>query len=241
MIRQRVIIVGGTTGIGRAMAALYLQKGHAVGVSGRTESALQALKEQYSNQLVATRCFDVNSNDRRQQLQSLIDSLGGMDVFIYCAGIGMASHDLNEENELNTFATNTTAFHDLTVFAFNYFLKQQQQGHIVGISSIASNRGLHAAPAYNASKAFMSNYLEGLWFKAKKMKAPISVTDIQPGFVATKMAQGNLFWVVPVAKAAKQIKAAIDNKKKKAYISKRWRLIAWIMRIAPSSLISKTV
>ncbi|HSR38853.1 MAG TPA: SDR family NAD(P)-dependent oxidoreductase [Phnomibacter sp.] len=241
MIRQRVIIIGGTTGIGRAMAELYLKNGHAVGVSGRTQSALDSLQEQFSNHAVAVQCFDVNSDDRRQQLQSLIDALGGMDVFIYCAGIGVVSHDLNEENEFNTFSTNTTAFHDLTVFAFNYFLSQKQHGHIVGISSIAANRGLHAAPAYNASKAFMSNYLEGLWFKARKMKAPISVTDIQPGFVATKMAQGNLFWVVPVSKAAKQIVAAIESKKKKAYISKRWRLIAWLMRLAPSSVISKTV
>ncbi len=240
-MQQRVIIVGGTTGIGRAMAELYLQKGCAVGVTGRTMAALQSLQEQFSNHKVAVQCFDVNSHDRRQQLQTLIDDLGGMDVFIYCAGIGVVSHDLNEENEFSTFSTNTTSFHDLTMFAFNYFLSQKQHGQIVGISSIAANRGLHAAPAYNASKAFMSNYLEGLWFKARKMKVPISVTDIQPGFVATKMAQGNLFWVVPVEKAARQIIAAIQNKKKRAYISKRWRLIAMLLRMAPSPLISKAV
>lgn len=241
MVQQRVIIVGGTTGIGRAMSVLYLRKGFAVGVSGRTHQALESLQEQYAGHKLAVQCFDVNANDRRQQLQTLIEALGGMDVFIYCAGIGVVSHDLNEANELATFNTNTTAFHDLTIFAFNYFLSKKQHGHIVGISSIASNRGLHAAPAYNASKAFMSNYLEGLWFKARKMKAPISVTDIQPGFVATKMAQGNLFWVVPVEKAARQIIAAIEKKKKKAYISKRWRLVAMLMRLAPAQLISKAV
>jgi short-subunit dehydrogenase len=79
--------------------------------------------------------------------------------------------------------------------------------------------------------------MEGLYMKSKKMKANIFVTDIQPGFVDTKMARGNgQFWVAPVKKAASQIVEAIDKKKWRAYITRRWWLIAQLMKWAPGWL-----
>ncbi len=236
---KKVIIIGGTTGIGREMAEQFLAKGYAVGISGRTASALESFKTQHLQHTVATACFDVTKDDSRQHLQQMIEALGGMDIFIYCSGIGTPSRLLDETNEWNSFHTNATGFINLTMFAFNYFVANNQPGQIAGISSIAANRGLQAAPAYSATKAFMSNYLEALHFKAFKMKMPISVTDIQPGYVATKMAQGNLFWVVPVKKCAAQIIDAILHKKKRAYISKRWMFIGWLLRNVPAYVIRK--
>ncbi len=236
---QKVIIIGGTSGIGLEMARQYRQMGYAVGLSGRNQNALEAFQLEHPAGTVATACFDVQQEDRGTHFHQLIEQLGGMDIFVYCAGIGKPSRTLDRNLELSTFQTNATGFLDLTIQAFQYFAEQGQPGHIAGISSVASNRGMQAAPAYNASKAFMSNYLEGLWFKARKLGLPIQVTDIQPGFVATKMAQGNLFWLVPVPKAAQQIIAAIAAGRKKAYISRRWRLIAWLLRLMPSSLLSR--
>lgn len=238
---KRVVIIGGTTGIGREMAEQYIQKGYAVGISGRTQAALESFRTMFPGTKTAVACFDVQDTNRREYLAQMIESLGGMDVFVYCAGGGTPTDDLNEEIELTTYHTNATGFIDLTMYAFNYFASSKQAGHIVGISSVAAVRGLHAAPAYNATKAFMSNYLEGLWFKAKKMQLPIEVTDIKPGFVATKMAQGNVFWVVTVQKAARLIIAAIERKKKTAFISRRWQLIAWILAIMPSGIIRRTI
>ena len=75
-------------------------------------------------------------------------------------------------------------------------LQPSDHGHIVGISSIAAIRGNGDAPAYNASKAFVSNYLEGIRQKVSKLNLNITVTDIQSGFVDTAMAKGEgLFWV----------------------------------------------
>ena len=76
--------------------------------------------------------------------------------------------------------------------------------------------------------------------KAKRSKADIYVTDIAPGFVDTKMALGDTFGMASLDKATKQIYTAIKRKKKKAYITKRWRLIACVMQILPASLIMKT-
>lgn len=112
------------------------------------------------------------------------------------------------------------------------FFKHQGHGHLVGISSIAALKGNKDAPAYSASKAYISNYLEGL--RKSVSKTSITVTDIQPGLVDTDMAKGDgLFWVAPKEKAARQIFKVIKKKKKHAYITKRWRIIAWILKLLP--------
>lgn len=117
--------------------------------------------------------------------------------------------------------------------AFKYFTKQGF-GHIVGLSSLAAIRGASGSPAYNASKAYISNYLQGLRQKASQEGLKILITDIKPGFVDTPMAQGrSLFWVAPVPKAAMQIYNVIAAKKTHAYITKRWRIIAWLLKIIP--------
>jgi len=116
----------------------------------------------------------------------------------------------------------------------NYFQKQGS-GHLANISSIAGLLGNGIAPSYNATKAYQINYFNGLRKKVKKLKLRIYLTDIRPGFVDTAILKGNgLFWIAPVDKAAKQIYAAIRKKKKKVYITKRWALIAFIIRLKPS-------
>jgi short-subunit dehydrogenase len=104
----------------------------------------------------------------------------------------------------------------------------------VVISSIGGIRGSSQAPSYNASKAYQINYTEGLRQKAAKLKMPIFITDIRPGLVDTKMAKGEgLFWVMPLEKAVNQIYKAIIRKKKVVYVTKRWHLIAMILKLIP--------
>ena len=115
----------------------------------------------------------------------------------------------------------------------NYFVKQGH-GSLATISSIASYRGNSWAPAYSASKAFQSNYFEGLAIKARRLKKNISVTCIEPGFVDTKMAKGDKkIWVLPVEKAAKRIIKAIEKKKRRSYLSIRWWLVAKLLKLLP--------
>jgi short-subunit dehydrogenase len=83
----------------------------------------------------------------------------------------------------------------------------------------------------------VSSYLQGLRQKIAKLGIPIYVTDIRPGFVDTAMAKGEgLFWVQSPQKAAGQIYEAIQNKRKVAYITKRWRLVAWILKALPDAI-----
>ena len=76
--------------------------------------------------------------------------------------------------------------------------------------------------------------MEALRKKAYKSGRLIAVTDIRPGLVDTAMAKGEgVFWVMPVEKVANQIIAAIRKKKTKAYVTKRWHLLAIINKSNP--------
>jgi short-subunit dehydrogenase len=229
---KKIIIIGASSGIGRALAEFYASRGHFVAITGRRIELLEEIKKAYPQNIIF-KCFDVMGSQNIEELQSLIQELGGLDLLIYNAGFGEPSESLSKEIDERTIKTNVDGFAEIARFGFEYFTKQGH-GQIVGTSSIASVRGNSLAPAYSASKAFMSVYLEGLYIKAKKMKLNIAVTDIQPGFVKTKMAKGNKqFWIVPLDKAAQQIYAAIEAKRFRVYISKRWRLIAMLMKIVP--------
>lgn len=229
---KRIIIIGATSGIGKELAVLYAEKGNRVGISGRRQDSLAALQYEYST-TIFTVSFDVTGNDNKRHLQELITALGGLDLFIYNAGFGEPSEILEVETEMATTRTNVLGCVELTGHAFNYFI-EQGNGQIAITSSVAALRGNSFAPAYSASKAFVSNYAEGLAIKARKLKKEVVVTDIRPGFVDTKMAKGNgRFWVATPQKAAKQIIEAIAAKKRVAYITRRWWLVGQVMKLIP--------
>jgi short-subunit dehydrogenase len=231
-MQQKIIIIGATSGIGRRLAELYLEKGHLVGVSGRRLELLQEIKKQ-SPQQVEYECFDVTKPDNIKHLETLVGKLGGLHILVISAGGGEVSKELDWQLDKLTVDTNVNGFVEIANWSFNYFA-QQGYGQLATISSLAAIRGSSWAPAYNASKAFQSNYFEGLAIKVRRMKKNIFITCIEPGFVATKMAKSDkLFWVVPVDKAARQIIRAIEKRKRKVYISRRWWLIAKIMKWAP--------
>ena len=105
------------------------------------------------------------------------------------------------------------------------------------ITSIAGLRGNKIAPAYGASKAYQIAYMEGLRQKAQNARNSVITTDIRPGFVDTAMAKGpGKFWVASPEKAARQILKHIRNKRSVAYVTRRWRLFALLMKWMPRGL-----
>jgi len=235
---KKVIVIGASSGIGRELAGLYALEGNMVAVTGRRESLLIELQEAFPGKVIY-RAFDVKMLDNPRHLDILVEQLGGMDICLICAGLGTVSKELNWEIEKETYETNVNAFTQIAGWAFNYFIRQGH-GHLANISSIASWRGNSHAPAYSASKAYQSIYFEGLRMKAMNLNIPVVISDIQPGFVQTKMAQGNKrFWVSSVQKAGKQIKAGMDAHRFRFYVSRRWRLIAWLMKWMPNFIYHK--
>jgi short-subunit dehydrogenase len=232
-LARSAVVIGASSGIGAAVAVELARRGYTVGIAARRLEALREVAAQHPG-IAATARLDLHDvTHSRAAASDLITALGGADVFIIAAGTGSENPGLKWGPEADTIAVNVTGFAALATLALEHFV-QRGRGQLVGISSIAAIRGHGEAPSYGASKAFVSSYLRALRHKCARQGLPVHVTEIQPGFVATAMAKGDgLFWVAPVDVAAHQIVTAIESRKAHAYVTKRWRVIAGVLRILP--------
>ena len=239
MKQKKAIIMGASSGIGKELAKILSVNGYIVGLAARRTDLLGELqKELLSKSLIKQ--IDISKPEEAEaKFKEMISEIGGVDLVVISSGYGDLNSKLKWSIEKTTIDTNVTGFALIAGIALQQFLNQGS-GHLVGISSIAALRGQRSAPAYSASKAFVCNYLEGLRHCAIKSGKPIFITNVQPGFVKTPMSRGNnLFWISTAQKAASQIYEAIVRKKKHAYITKRWRLVAWLLKIVPDWLYNK--
>ena len=228
---QKVIIMSASSGIGREIALQLVKQNYHIAITGRRTQLLEELKAQYPEQILYSRIDNTEISSLEQNLNKLTNQLGGLDILILCSGIGDINNELDFEVEERTIGVNVTAFTKIADWTILYFQKQNY-GQFATITSIAGMTGDSVAPAYNASKAYQINYLSGLRKKMEKLQLPIFITDIRPGFVDTDMAKGEgKFWVAPVKKAASQIITAIKARKKLVYITRRWRLIGFVLRM----------
>jgi short-subunit dehydrogenase len=236
---KKAIVVGATSGIGRGIAKLLVANDYKVGITGRRTPLLEDLKNENPDRY-CIKTFDVtDAQGIPVHLSELTRELGGLDLLIISSGIGNRMDWLDFEMEKKAIDTNVSGFTAVASWTFNYF-REQKFGHLVNISSVSGLRGNRFAPTYAASKAYQINYLQGLRNKAGRLKYPISVTDIRPGFVDTPLAKGdNVFWVSSVEKASKQIFKAIKTKRKVAYITRRWWIVAMFMKLVPNWIYEK--
>ena len=236
---KKILIVGATSGIGKELAKIYSRQGWEVAIAGRRTELLDKLSEELPAKTYRLTLDVAKTEETKRSIEKLFDDIQGVDLVVINAGIGHLNDALNWEKEKETIETNVLGFAVVANAAMRHFLKKGT-GHLVGISSIACLRGSHIAPAYNASKAFVSNYLEGLRVKVAKKNLPITVSDIRPGLVDTEMAKGEgLFWLAPPEKAANQIFQAIEKKREIAYVTKRWALIALLLKLMPNFLFKR--
>ena len=232
-MNKKVIIIGATSGLGREVALIYIAQGWRVGIAGRREAELEALRAAYPEQ-VSAQALDVTHEDAPEKLQALIEQVGGMDVFLLSSGIGKQNYTLETELELATAATNVDGFIRMTNAAYHYFEKQGH-GHLAVISSIAGTKGLGAAAAYSATKGFQNIYMDALDQLARMQKLNIRFTDIRPGFVATPLLTSSkkypMLMEAPIV--ALDIVSAIAKKKRVAIIDWKFRLLVGFWRLIP--------
>jgi len=239
---KNAIVFGATSGIGKSLTEILVNDGYQVAITGRRLALLVALKNKFPNQILVKQNDIQDVRDVEKIFHEIVAEFETIDLVIQSSGVGFINPKLEWNHEEQSINTNVLGVTKLYTLAYILF-KNQQFGHLVGISSIASLRGNRAAPVYFASKAYQKAYLESLYIKTKSIKSKkVFITDIRPGFVDTAMALGDgIFWLVPLEKAVKQIHTAIKKKKRVAYISKRWRLIAWVLKIAPAWLLKKAL
>ncbi|OPY79635.1 MAG: putative oxidoreductase [Syntrophorhabdus sp. PtaU1.Bin153] len=230
---KKAIVIGASSGIGRELAEILSRNQYIVGVMARRVQLLDELRNGAENKIFVQEIDVTDTESAMEILTRFIKEMGSVDLIAISAGTGEVNNGLDWPSENETIKTNVTGFAALVNVAMHHFM-EKGSGHLVGISSIAALRGGRESPAYNASKAFESNYLEGLRQKVRKSGLPITITDIKPGFVKTAMAKGEgIFWAAEADKAAKQIYDAIKQRKSSAYITHRWVLIAWLIKFLP--------
>lgn len=222
--------------MGMEVAKLLLDEGCQLGVAARREDRLQALKQLAPDRIV-TATIDVTAEDAPHRLRSLIDEMGGMDLFFYSSGIGKQNRTLEPDIELNTFNTNAMGFARMIGEAYRYFA-ERGEGHIAAITSIAGTKGLGPAPSYSATKAMQNIYLQALEQQSNARGLKIRFTDIRPGFVDTALLSGDFRYpmMLKPEKVARQIVRALKSKRHIQVIDWKYSLLTACWRRLPRPL-----
>ena len=230
---KRAIIIGASSGIGREVAKLLLADGWYVGVAARRADLLAELKASAPSQVTAAR-IDVTADAAAGRLLDLVKELGGVSLFVYCAGVGKQNMQLDGSVELATAAVNVKGFTCLLDAMFNY-MAANQGGDIAVITSIAGTKGLGPAPAYSATKALQNTYLQALEQLANSQSLNIRFTDLRPGFVDTPLLSGIHHYplLLDVDSVADDIVRSVLRKRHVRVIDWRWRCVTTLWKLIP--------
>ena len=238
--RYSVIIIGATSGIGEALARLYIKKEYIVGLTGRRENKLKALQEELGKDSFIQPMDVADVESSVEAFHSLVTKMGvSPDVVILNAGVGNYNKAYDLTPDLETIDINIKGFAALAQTAYQE-MKKRGHGTLVGVSSVASYFGYGRAAAYNASKAFVTRYLSGIRHKARLDDWRLHVVDIRPGFIETPMIENRpAFLVISAEKCAQIMYKAICRGKKVAHVPGRWFWIGLLIRLIPDSIIQR--
>jgi dehydrogenase/reductase SDR family protein 7B len=193
MNNKVVIITGGSSGIGKALAFKFGSNGSKILITGRNKSELDnAIAELKSEGIVAIGVqADVSKEeDNKRMAETAIREFSRIDILINNAGISMRA--LFEEVDLEV----VRKVMDINFYGVLYATKhclseiKKNRGSIVGISSIAGYRGLPGRTGYSASKFALNGFLEVL--RTELLKTGVHVLTASPGFTASNIRKRSL-------------------------------------------------
>ena len=238
---KKAIVIGASSGMGRQLAKLLAHE-YEVGLVARRIDLLQSLQTEIKAKTYIKQ-MDITADDAQKKLAGFIEEMGGLDLMVITAGSFM---DVGAQTTLDAYKTmidvDATGFVAVAEVAIAQF-KHQGYGHLVGFSSIDALRGSANYSVYSAVKAFVHTYLEGKRNYMSQNNIPVAVTEIIPGWVNNERIDytnvPDTYWVATAEDAALQIYDAIKAHTKEAYITKRWRIIAWLMKWLPDCIYNR--
>jgi decaprenylphospho-beta-D-erythro-pentofuranosid-2-ulose 2-reductase len=240
---SRAIVVGASSGIGEAIAHEMARTGvAAIALVARRQNELHrvagVIKHAHPEIKVQTYMHDVVDFDQTAPLFERIErDLGGVDSLVYAAGVmpevveGEYSFTKDRAMiEVNLLGA--MAWMDVAAARF----EAARRGTILGISSIAGERGRRGNPGYNTSKAALSTFLEAL--RNRMSRYGVNVVTIKPGFVDTAMTRGKgIKGAIPAEEAARRcLSIARAGGSGSAFVPGKWALVALVIRSIPSFL-----
>lgn len=225
--------MGASSGLGLEVARRLLRDGWQVGVAARRVDMLKSIEEPDVGKPVIAQ-IDITADDAADKMRSLIEKLGGVDLYFHASGIGKQNSELIADVELNTIQTNGMGFARMVGEVFRW-MASHGGGHIAVISSIAGTKGLGAAPSYSATKSFQNTYIQALEQLSNNRQLNIRFTDLRPGFVDTDLIKGTHYpMTLTVDEVADEMMAAISHGMHVRIIDWRWRIVVKLWRMIPS-------
>lgn len=242
---RTAIVVGASSGIGAALARQLAKDGCRVALLARrgaeVERIAQELRDTHGPDRARAYAHDVTRYAEAEPLWQRIESeLGPVDELHYVAAILMplALDEFDTDKDRVQFEVNAIGCCAWVNAAARRF-QERKRGRIVGVSSVAQDRGRIGRPSYCASKAGMDTFLESV--RNRLWRKGVQVTTIRPGFVDTQMVKGveKPIWLISAERAAELILRAVRKRKAIAYVPGRWRLLMAVIRSIPSFVFRK--
>ncbi len=240
--RSRALLIGASSGMGAALARRLARQGYTLALLARRDDLLKSLCAEINAASGETRALpyvhDVTDYAAVPALlRRVVSDLGGLDLVVFAAGVnfppGPENYDFEGDRRMiEANLIGAMAWLDPVAAMF----QSARRGQIVGISSVAGDRGRVGNPGYNTSKAGLTTYLEAL--RNRLTRHGVNVLTVKPGFVKTDMlkaAQKVMFPITP-EKAADDIWKAMRARRQEIYTPWFWRWIMLVVRNIPSAL-----
>ena len=234
----KAIIIGATSGIGRAVAIRLLEKGWTVGISGRRSDALEDIASRYER--AVPQQMDITTPDAVSTLDSLLELVGPPDLFLHVSGVGYQNPALDEDRELLMVRTNCEGMVRIVTHFINYVkssgeYSNERKAQIGVVTSVAGTAGLGVAPAYSATKKMQSTYLSALSQLVRMERLPVCLSDIRPGFVATEFLNPEKKYpmMITVDDAATHILKGLVRKKRIIIFDWKFKCLTFIWKLIP--------
>lgn len=237
---KKMVIMGASSGIGYGVAEALASRGVRVGLAARNVKNLKVLAEKYPG-MVEYESIDVTKSSAPARMRSLIDKLGGMDIYFHVAGIGYENTTLEPELEAKIFETNIVGFARCVAAAYRYFRENGIKGQIAAVTSVAGTNGIARLSAYSAAKAGCQKYLVALEQLSNNSKAGITFTDIRPGWVKTPLLLPGTKYPLEmtVEEVVPMVIKAIVRKERVAVIGWKWNLVVGLWRMVPNCIYTR--
>ena len=238
--RRRGIIIGASDGLGAELARKLAQEGFSLALLARRKDKLESLCNEINTkeQLARSYVHDVSAyDDVPKLLARIVADLGGLDLVVFVAGVNYPPGGIDKFN----FANDRKMIEVNLIGAMAWLhpiaemFQSAKAGQIVGICSVAGDRGRVGNPGYNTSKAGLATYLEAL--RNRLTRHGVNVLTVKPGFLKTEMlkaAQGATPFAIEPSKAADDILKAIRKRKQLIYTASIWRWIMLAIQHTPS-------
>jgi decaprenylphospho-beta-D-erythro-pentofuranosid-2-ulose 2-reductase len=237
-----VLILGATSDIATAIAGKYASRGCSLILAGRDLNALEPLRSDIiirHKVPVEIAHFDTFQMAQHQPFYEKLSAKPDIVVvaFGYLGNHELAKTDWDEANKI--LITNFVGVVSILNIVANDFEKRRT-GVIVGISSVAGDRGRMSNYLYGSAKAGLTEYLSGL--RNRLFHSKVHVLTVKPGFVRTQMTEGlNLPSLITADpdQVAKRVYNGIRKKKNTVYVLSIWSMIMWLIRLIPEPVFKR--